>query len=656
MCGIVGFWPGNDESGLGDIIKKMNDSIVHRGPDDEGVWIDDNTHLAMGQRRLSIVDLSPAGHQPMISSTGRYVIVFNGEIYNYKDIRKEILDYYSGSFSFKGTSDTEVMLEAFEIFGVELSVKKFVGMFAFALFDRKDKKLFIARDRIGEKPLYYGMIGNTFVFASEMKAIYAFPGFNMRIDRNALALYFRYCYIPAPFTISENIKKLMPGTILVYEGSTQKMTEPVPYWSFEEVAHNGIKEPFKGTETDAVLELEALIKTSISGQMIADVPVGAFLSGGIDSSLVVALMQSLSSKPVKTFTIGFNEQGYNEACEAKKIATHLGTEHTELYINPNEAMSVIYDMPHLYDEPFADSSQIPTFLVSKLARSKVTVSLSGDAGDELFGGYNRYFMTEMIWDRLKLIPSGTRKKMSGLFKKVSVENWDRMYSVVKCCIPSKKRVRLFGDKVHKVSDILYNEDIFDLYNGLASLYKNTDLLVKGSREPEVARDYYRKAAGLPNKELMMFIDSMMFLPDDILAKVDRASMGVSLESRVPFLDHRIVEFAWRLPIDYKIKNRQGKAILRKILYKYVPEELFERPKMGFAVPFGEWLKGPLKDWASELLDEKRIKEEGYLDSEIVKNIWNEHLSGVNNWRSILWSVLMFESWLREYKISSNNYR
>ncbi|HEX9060672.1 MAG TPA: asparagine synthase (glutamine-hydrolyzing) [Clostridia bacterium] len=649
MCGIVGFWPGKEKFEAVDVLKKMSDSIIHRGPDDSGIWLDESTNAALGQRRLSIVDLSPMGHQPMMSSSGRYVIVFNGEIYNFNQIRKEIIDGHKGCYLFKGTSDTEVMLEAFECFGIEASVRKFVGMFAFAVFDRSEKKLYLVRDRVGEKPLYYGVVGSSFVFASEMKAMYVFPGFSNDINRDALALYFRYCYVPAPHTIYKGINKLMPGSILVVDWANAYISDNLQYWSFEHAVADGRNNQFKGNQNEAANRLEELLIESIKGQMVADVPVGAFLSGGIDSSLVVALMQSQSSKPVKTFTIGFNEQKFNEAAEAKKVATHLGTEHTELYVSPGEAMDVIGNLPHLYDEPFADPSQIPTFLVSRLARSKVTVSLSGDAGDELFGGYRRYFDIPKLPESYKWLPGGIRRTLAGALKKVSASKWDKIYGLMKNAVPQKKRIAFMGDKIHKFSDVLSDEDFYFLYMGAISHWKSPTNFVLGSNEPGIMREKFNNKGDLSKKELMMLFDSVTYLPDDILVKVDRASMGVSLESRVPFLDHRVIEFAWSLPIEFKTKLGESKSILRQILYKYVPKELIERPKMGFGVPVGEWIRGPLNEWAADLLDEKRIKNEGFLDYKIVSDCWKLHMSGCSNIEYYLWDILMFEAWLEKQK-------
>lgn len=653
MCGIAGFWCKESHTDIKESIAQMTKAIEHRGPDDEGYWVDPSNGVALGHRRLAILDLSPAGHQPMISHSGRYVLIYNGEIYNYKEIFEHInrhtkRDGYS--IAFKGTSDTEVILAAIEIFGLEDAVKHFVGMFAFALYDRRERKLSLVRDRLGEKPLYYGYVNSSFVFASELKAIRAYPDFNNEINRGALALYFRYNYVPTPYSIYEGIGKLPPGTILTVDDTASVLPEPKPYWTALDIAVKGISDPFDGCEADAVIQLEKLLRQSIRGQMISDVPLGAFLSGGIDSTLIVALMQEESKRPVKTFTIGFNEKGYNEAEDAKKVAAHLGTEHTELYISPGEAMGVIPKLPDLYDEPFSDSSQIPTFLVSELARKYVTVSLSGDGGDELFGGYNRYFHTPRIWSKIGWIPQGGRRLMAKAVKSIHPATWDKLYGVLSMPLPSKYKLKLFGDKLHKLSDVLASDSIVGIYNGFISHWKNADQFVHGSYALKtILSSAYDQWGFTDPRQLMMFLDTVAYLPDDILVKVDRAAMGVSLETRVPFLDHRVVEFAWRLPLSMKFRDGKGKHILRQILYQYVPKELIERPKMGFGVPIGDWMRGPMREWAETLLNEKRLNEEGLLNAAFVQEKWKEHLSGSCNWQYYLWDVLMFEAWLDKQK-------
>jgi len=646
MCGITGFLRGSRTSDeeAGETIRRMTDTLRHRGPDDSGIWLDERDGIALGHRRLSIIDLSPEGHQPMLSASGRYVIVFNGEVYNFLALRRELED---AGQRFRGHSDTEVMLAAIEAWGLQEAVKRFVGMFAFALWDRVGKTLHLVRDRIGEKPLYYGRSGSDFLFASELKAFAAHPGFRGEVDRNALALYLRHNYVPAPYSIYHGIRKLLPGTILSVDMNTAyDMAESVPYWSGKTTAEEGIADPFSGGDSEAISRLERLLLDVIAQEMVADVPLGAFLSGGIDSSTVVALMQARSARPVKTFTIGFHEDAYNEAAYAKEVARHLGTDHTELYVTPKEAIAVIPRLPALYDEPFADSSQIPTFLVAQLTRGHVTVSLSGDGGDELFGGYNRYFWGRSIWKRLGWMPKGLRSGLSASLASFSPSSWDGLFSRFDRLLPGSMKQQNPGDRLHKLAEILAVNDPEEMYLGLVSHWKSPAAVVPGSIEPPTALTDRKRWAALPDFTLrMMYLDLITYLPDDILAKVDRAAMGVGLESRVPFLDHRVVEFAWRLPLSMKIRNGQGKWLLRQVLYRYVPERLIERPKIGFGVPIDSWLRGPLRDWAEALLDEGRLRREGFFDPKPIREKWEEHLSGRKNWHYYLWNILMFQAWL-----------
>lgn len=640
MCGITGFWQHNETIDLEQTIQGMSNTLLHRGPDDGGIWTDENVSIALGQRRLAIVDLSPEGHQPMLSANGRYVMVFNGEIYNFQEIRK---DLDSLGHKFRGHSDTEVMLASFCQWGIENSVKKFVGMFAFGLWDRQDRKLYLGRDRLGEKPLYYGWLNNSFVFASELKALKPHPQWQGEINRDAITLFLRHNYIPEPYSIYQNIYKLTPGTLLTLNAPHLK-TEPKPYWSVKNAVESGLNNPFRGTETEAIEALDQLLRKTISQQMIADVPLGAFLSGGIDSSTVVALMQTQSNQPVKTFSIGFEEDAYNEAQHAKAVAKHLGTDHTELYVTPTEAMAVIPKLPSLYDEPFSDSSQIPTFLVSQLARNHVTVSLSGDGGDELFGGYNRYFWGNSIWQKFGWIPSNLRKLAGNTLTSLSPQTWDQLFTQLKPILPKQLQQRLPGDKIHKLADIISVTDSQSLYQRLVSHWKNPESLVIASSEPSTALS--NPQLNLANfTQQMMYLDSMTYLPGDILTKVDRAAMGVSLESRVPFLDHRVVEFAWTIPLSMKIRNNQGKWLLKQVLSQYVPQNIIDRPKMGFGVPIDCWLREDLKDWAESLLDEYRLKKEGFFDPQPIRQKWDEHLSGQRNWSYYLWDVIMFQAWL-----------
>lgn len=650
MCGICGFIETdilNNETRQ-NIIKHMIDALVHRGPDDSGYWLDDTSGITLGHRRLSIIDLSPLGHQPMLSVSERYVLVYNGEIYNFQKLRRCL--QAEGCY-FSGQSDTEVILASIEKWGLEKSVQKFVGMFAFALWDRREKLLHLVRDRIGEKPLYYGWIGETFLFGSELKALRSHLKFNTDIDRNVLALYLRYNYVPAPYSIYKNIFKLIPGTIItICPDRPGYLPEPKPYWSAIKAVEYGERNRFSGTDKEATAVLDGLLKDSIKGQMIADVPLGAFLSGGIDSSTVVALMQAQSSRQVKTFSIGFTESDYDEAKYAKAVAAHLGTDHTELYVTPNEAVDVIPRIPQIYDEPFADSSQIPTFLVASIARRHVTVSLSGDGGDELFGGYNRYFWGRSIWKKIGWMPIPLRNLISGTITLLSPGTWDNIFNVASPILPKLLRQRQPGDKIHKLANILNSKTPDGMYQKLVSLWDYSTNVVFDSSE-HIHDAFLGKTSSSLNDftEHMMYLDLISYLPDDILVKVDRACMGVSLESRVPFLDHRIVEYAWRLPLHMKIRNGQGKWLLRQVLYQYVPQELIERPKMGFGIPIDSWLRGPLKEWASSLLDRKRLEHEGYFNPEPICNVWQEHLSGSKNLQYHLWGVLMFQAWLDSLK-------
>jgi asparagine synthase (glutamine-hydrolysing) len=631
----------------------MANSIAHRGPDDAGVWVDEATRVGLAHRRLSILDPSPAGHQPMASACGRYVIVFNGEIYNHLELRETLgaclssmasLQRGGGVGAWRGHSDTETLLAAIVAWGMETTLKQCVGMFAFALWDRHERSLTLARDRLGEKPLYYGWVNGTFLFASELKALRAWPGFSAEIDRAALALYMRHNYVPAPWSIYRSIWKLLPGTLLRVTADGE--STPTAYWSAREAASAGLAQPFAGDDREAADELERLLRQSIAGQRLADVPLGAFLSGGIDSSVVVALMQSMSAQQVKTFTIGFHENEYNEAEHAKAVAAHLNTDHTELYVTSRQAMDVIPLLPALYDEPFSDSSQIPTYLVSALARRHVTVSLSGDGGDELFGGYNRYFWAMHLWRRLSLAPAPFRRSLGRLLIGVSPGAWNRVFRLLGPLLPSRLHHANPGDKLHKLAALFAARQPEAIYQRLVSHWEDPARVVLGAREPAtVVSDPAHWLDSPDFAQRMMYLDQISYLPDDILVKVDRAAMGVSLETRVPMLDHRLVEFAWRLPLSMKIRDGQGKWLLRQVLYRHVPRELIERPKMGFGVPIDQWLRGPLREWAESLLDEGRLRREGYFEPAPIRKKWGEHLSRDRNWSYCLWDVLMFQAWL-----------
>jgi asparagine synthase (glutamine-hydrolysing) len=608
----------------------------------------------------------------MMSRSGRFVVAFNGEIYNHMEIRRElekgsvetrqhplfdrhatdsnpnlslVSEGEATSKSWRGHSDTETLLAAVEDWGVGEALKKFVGMFAFALWDRHDKLLYLARDRLGEKPLYYGWQGDVLLFGSELKAFKRHPAFQGQIDRQALTLFLRHNYIPAPFTIYQGIKKLAPGTYLAV-GAHRSGSHPVSYWTAMDAFLRGQMQPFAGGDEEAISALEALLRQAVASQMIADVPLGAFLSGGYDSSMVVALMQAQSRQPVKTFSIGFHEDAYNEAGHAKAVAAHLGTDHTELYVTPEEAMATIPKLPTLYDEPFADSSQIPTFLVAQLASQHVTVSLSGDGGDELFGGYPRYQWAAKIWKWVHYLPLGLRAALARLMTVVPPHQWNTLFRGLGFMLPTPLRYAVPGDKIHKLSSLLGATNPEAIYFDLISHWKEPSRVVKQGEEPRTVlnepakwpelRDFYTR---------MMYFDSVSYLPDDILVKVDRAAMGVGLETRVPLLDHRVVEFAASLPLAMKIRDGEGKWLLRQVLYRYIPRPLLDRPKMGFGVPIDAWLRGPLKDWAENLIDKKRLKQEGYFNPALVREKWAEHLSGRRNRAYYLWDVLMFQAWL-----------
>lgn len=658
MCGFAGFISNNSNCSANPegIAKAMAESIKHRGPNDAGVWLDINLGVALAHRRLSIVDLSPAGHQPMVSKSGRYVIAFNGEIYNHLELRLELekmphlgsLAKDKNANSWLGHSDTETLLAGFEAWGIADTLKKTVGMFAISLWDKDEKVLTLARDRMGEKPLYYGFQNNTFLFGSELKAFKKHPAFLSEIDRDVLCLYMRHCYIPAPYSIYKGIKKLLPGTYIQVsigdDGNSQTLS-PKSYWSMIEIVANGVTDSFQGGDNEAITLLEKQLKDSIGLQMMADVPLGAFLSGGVDSSTIVSLMQTQSSRPVKTFSIGFDEAGYNEADYAKAVAKHLGTEHTELYVSSVEAMDVIPLLGTIYDEPFADSSQIPTFLVSKMARNHVTVALSGDAGDELFGGYNRYLLAEK-WKKIEHIPFPVRKTIGALIETLSPSAWDAIFQ-------QASRIKQFpsnmGEKLEKLANRLQKIDgSHALYYSLVSEIDSPEKIVLRATEPKTWLTLTGMNTHFQDEKLhMMFMDFMTYLPDDILAKVDRAAMAISLETRVPFLDHRVVELASQLPMNLKIRNGKTKWILRQLLYKYVPQELIERPKAGFSIPLGIWLRGPLKAWANNLLEETRLRREGYFNVQYVRSLWESHLMGKRNNQTLLWNILMFQVWLEE---------
>jgi asparagine synthase (glutamine-hydrolysing) len=652
MCGIAGFYAPELRLDPMDVLRRMSDTIAHRGPDAQGEWFDPARGVGLAHRRLAIIDLSDAGRQPMRSASGRYVIVFNGEVYNFLRIRTDLGRL---GHTFRGHSDTEVMLAAFEEWGVGPSLRRFVGMFAFALWDSVRGELTLARDRLGKKPLYYSVTNGTLVFGSEMKALRAFPGFNAPIDRQALTLFLRYSYIPAPHTINEGVRKLEPAHFIRFaaRGHSVVELERHCFWNAAEIQAEASANPVAATAEEATSQLDELLRDAVQLRMIADVPLGAFLSGGIDSSLVVALMQALSSRPVRTFTIGFREDAYNEAHHAKLVARHLGTDHTEVYLTPVETLAVIPKLPQMYDEPFADSSQIPTALVCAMARQHVTVALSGDGGDEAFGGYTRYVQARGISARNSLLPSWLLHAASRSIPHVPMNFWEGLARVSQPITSGKLRVDGFGYRMLRMADRLGCATPQQLYRHLMSHWLAPMKVVVGGHEPSTLLGDAPATRNLDQfTEQMMLLDILTYLPDDILVKVDRASMAVALEVRAPLLDHRVLEFAWRLPLALKLRDGRGKLVLRRLLSRYVPEKLFERPKSGFGVPIYHWLRGPLRDWAESLLDEQRLEREGYLNPMPVRSVWQSLLTGRTEWEyggELIWSVLMFQAWLEHVR-------
>ncbi len=642
------------------MIDRMVKALHHRGPDASGTWVNERNGLALGHARLSIIELSSEGSQPMVSASGRYVLTYNGEVYNFQELRR---DLDRRGHRFRGHSDTEVMLAAFDDWGVEKSLDRFVGMFAFGVWDSAERRLTLARDRLGKKPLYFGWMGSTFLFGSELKALQAHPDFQGEINRDVLALYLRHGYVPAPYCIYRNLYQLMPGSMLGISGdhghretdfspfpeSDRTPWRPVRYWSARAAVERGCTQVFPMSEQEAIEELDRLLREAVRMRMVADVPLGAFLSGGVDSSTVVALMQAQCTQPVRTFTIGYHEEEFNEARHAKEVAAHLGTDHTELYVTPQDAMAVIPRLPQLYDEPFADASQIPTFLVSELTRRYIKVSLSGDGGDELFGGYTRYFKCQLIWNRLMTIPAPLRRSLAFGIRSVPPSLWTALVRYVTPLLPKRLHMTLPGDKLYKLANLLMMAEPEMLYHRLISLWENPTAVVLGSVEPPTPVTDRAQWASVPGLiEQMMYLDTVTYLPDDLLVKVDRASMGVSLEARTPLLDHRVVEFAWRLPTSLKVRNGEGKWALRQVLYKYVPRRLIERPKMGFGVPMDSWLRGPLRAWAESLIGERRLRDEGFFDPAPIRERWAAHLSGQRDWQYALWTVLMFQAWREQH--------
>lgn len=650
MCGVTGFLDTETTMGREDLlalVKRMSQTIYRRGPDDAGEWADARHGVALGFRRLAILDLTPTGHQPMCSASGRYVIVFNGEVYNFQALRAE-LEQAGKCPILRGGSDTEIMLACIEAWGLEQAVSRFLGMFVFALWDREEGVLHLVRDRLGVKPLYYCWKGSTLIFGSELKALKAHPESRLEVDRNALCLMMRYGYVPAPFSIYKGVYKLPPGTILSISPHRAPQSSLHCYWSVKEALERANTEPFTGTDAEAEEQLDGLLRDSVGLRMIADVPLGVFLSGGVDSSLVTALMQVQSSTPIRTFTIGFHEDSHDESLYASLVSRHLKTEHTELTLSAKDAMAVIPRLSSIYDEPFADVSQIPTLLVSELARRQVTVSLSGDGGDELFAGYSRHVWGRTVWKRMQRFSPGKRAIAASLLRSLSPQGWEKLFHLTRAILPKTIRQRNPGDKLAKLADAIITDSPEAMYSILVSHWKDPDILVPGACEPPIVLTDRRLWANRSDfTEEMLFLDTVSYLPDDILVKVDRASMAVSLEAREPLLDHRILEFAWTLPLHMKIRNGQGKWLLRQVLYRYVPQKLIERPKAGFGVPIDSWLRGPLKDWAEALLAEDLIRRQGYFDPAMVRKAWSEHLTGQYNRQEMLWNILIFQSWVME---------
>ena len=647
MCGIAGLLaaPGHPQAIEAGAIRGMGDALAHRGPDDSGEWIDDEQGIALAHRRLAVVDLSAAGHQPMVSHCGRYVVVYNGEVYNHAELRAGL-----GEVSWRGHSDTETLLALFTRHGVLDTLPRLVGMFAIAVWDRDTATLTLARDRMGEKPLYWGRLGQAGVgFASELRALRAHPLWRGEVDRDALALLMRHNCIPAPHTIWRGIHKLDPAcwVSLRRDGRVTQGR----YWDLAQAALDGLAQPLQLSDAEAADQLEQQLGAALRGQMLADVPLGAFLSGGIDSSTIVALMARQSTQKVRTFCIGFDDGATSEAAHARAVARHLGTDHTELIVSAGDALALVPQLPRLYDEPFGDSSQMPTLLVAQMARRHVTVALSGDAGDELFAGYNRYLLASRFGQRIQRLPLGLRRALAATVRGAPPALWDSLLAAPQRLLPAARRHRDAGAKLHKLArDVLPAADARALYRALTSHWKAPADLVLGAAEPATWFDAPALTPLWNNAVAGMTItDQLSYLPDDILVKVDRASMAHSLETRAPFLDHRLVEWAWRLPLHQKIRGGQTKWLLRQVLYRHVPRELVERPKQGFAVPLAAWLRGPLRDWAEALLAPARLHAEGYLAAAPIAQAWSEHLSGRHDRAPELWDVLMFQAWLQEHR-------
>lgn len=650
MCGLSGFWDPSaswDEDHCIKTLHAMADKIKSRGPDSEGVWYDPATGFGLAHRRLAIVDLSPAGHQPMHSTSGRSVIAYNGEIYNADEMRSELVQ---AGIQFRGHSDTEVLLEGCERWGVEAMVKRCIGMFAFAFWDREHRRLSLIRDRVGIKPMYWGRCNGVWFFGSQPKSVVVHPSFDVRVNREAMARFIQYAYVPAPDSIYQDLQQLRPGHLLHIEANGE--TSQIRYWDLPEIAAGQIKQGTDATYPELADELEQLLLDAVERRMIAEVPLGAFLSGGVDSSVVVALMQARSAQKVRTFSIGFHEHGYNEAEHAAEVARHLGTDHTEMYVSHQQVLDLVPNIAEAYDEPFGDSSQLPTQMLCALTRKEVTVALSGDGGDELFAGYNRYLVSERLRQGYANCPQRFRQLSAGMLRALKPSTWDRIGRV----IPAGRRPGMLGDKLHKLAAVIELENFDKVYPALLQYWpqgKGIDQIpldrpiVPGVASAVSPIGWSEGISAVTDPTMrMQLMDMLSYLPDDILTKVDRASMGVSLEARVPLLDHRVVEYSWRLPQSAKLVGGRGKLILRDVLSRYVPHELIDRPKMGFGVPLDSWLRGPLKDWAEDLLDPVNLREDDMFEVEPIRRRWSEHLSGHRNWQYSLWNVLMAQAWRR----------
>lgn len=633
------------------MVSRMTNTIAHRGPDDTGIWVEPKAGVALGFRRLAIVDLSAQGHQPMPSSSSRFTLIFNGEVFNHRILRKELA---SRGCAFRGHSDTEVILAAFEEWGVESTVRRLIGMFAMAVWDAARGELTLIRDRLGIKPLFVYHHNGIISFGSELKALHAGPVFDRTLDMSALTSYLRYLYVPAPRSIFQHVSKLPPGHTLTIVDPMAPLPASCPFWSAEAAARNGLAGQFEGNDEEAVAELESLLTDAVQLRMQADVPLGALLSGGIDSSTVVALMQASVSRPVKTFTIGFDQKDFNEAAHARAIASHLGTDHTELHLTGEDALSVIPNLAEMFDEPLADPSQIPTFLVCQLARREVTVALTGDGGDELFGGYNRYIGGERLITGLQRWPRAIRRFSASGVTSLSPRAWDQMGGMLRPVFPAAAGTRLIGEKMHKIGDVLRADSTSGMYRSLLSAWQEPESLVAGAPRDYESDRTFAASGSLRLMERMMLADQTSYLPDDLLAKVDRASMAVSLEARVPILDHRVVELSWRLPRQFKVRDGRGKWILRQILYKHVPRPLVDREKMGFSVPLAKWLAGPLRQWAGDLLVSS--EPDGFLRNAVVTKEWDRFLAGDSANAAGIWALVMFRAWERRWMTSIPEHR